>query len=328
MSLTVGLQNEMSIPSTIARAANDTGVDFDYLMKTAMRESSLKSDVKATTSSASGLFQFIEQTWLSTMQQHGDEYGYGDLAEAIETDSRGRQFVSDKAVEAEILALRNDPTAASYMAAALTKDTSAHLEAAIGRAPDQGELYMAHFMGPRGAVDLISATENDPAQNAVDMFPRAAAANKSIFYNSDGSERSVSEVYANLQSKHNGVDVDMAVASASSGSGSASTGSSGTEGGAGAGTYAAYRSGGSAGLSGIRSSYGHDYASVNSGGVSQGGISQGGISQGGVALSATVLDILASLEIPTLGGGEDADTAYQRRENERNDFAELRGYVS
>lgn len=322
MSLTVGLQNEMSIPSTIARAASDTGVDFDYLMKTAMRESSLKSDVKATTSSASGLFQFIEQTWLSTMQQHGDEYGYGDLAEVIETDSRGRQFVSDKAVEAEILALRNDPSAASYMAAALTKDTSAHLEAAIGRAPDQGELYMAHFMGPRGAVDLISATENDPAQNAVDMFPRAAAANKSIFYNSDGSERSVSEVYANLQSKHNGVDVDMAVASASSSS-SGSTGSSGTEGGARANTYDAYRSGGSVGFSGIRSSYGDDYASVNTG-----GISQGGISRGGVALSATVLDILASLEIPTLGGGEDADTAYQRRENERNDFAELRGYVS
>ncbi|MFT6510113.1 MAG: hypothetical protein ACJAVO_002340 [Parvibaculaceae bacterium] len=326
MSLTVGLQNEMSIPSTIARAASDTGVDFDYLMKTAMRESSLKSDVKATTSSASGLFQFIEQTWLSTMQQHGDEYGYGDLAEMIETDSRGRQFVSDKAVEAEILALRNDPSAASYMAAALTKDTSAHLEAAIGRAPDQGELYMAHFMGPRGAVDLISAAENDPAQNAVDMFPRAAAANKSIFYNSDGSERSVSEVYANLQSKHNGVDVDMAVASASSGS--ASTGSSSTEGGARANTYDAYRSGGSVGFSGIRSSYGDDYASVNNGGLSQGGMSQGGISRGGVALSATVLDILASLEIPTLGGSEDADTAYQRRENERNDFAELRGYVS
>ncbi|MBV1886045.1 MAG: lytic transglycosylase domain-containing protein [Parvibaculaceae bacterium] len=311
MSLTVGLQNEMSIPSTIARAANESGVDFDYLMKTAMRESSLKSDVKATTSSASGLFQFIEQTWLSTVQQHGDEYGYGDFADAIETDSRGRQFVSDKAVEAEILALRNDPTAASFMAAALTKDTSAQLESAIGREPDQGELYMAHFMGPRGAIELISATENDPAQSAVDMFPRAAAANKSIFYNADGSERSVSEVYANLQSKHNGVDVDMAVASAvSSNSDSAQVS-----------TYEAYRSGGSNSVAGSRSSYGHDFANTTAG-------SGGGVSQGGVALSSTVLDILASLEIPTLGAGDEAETAYQRREKERNDFAQLRGYVS
>ena len=315
MSLTVGLQNEISIPSTIARAASETGVDFDYLMKTAMRESSMKSDVKATTSSASGLFQFIEQTWLSTLQQHGDDYGYGEFADEIETDSRGRQFVSDKAVEAEILALRNDPVAASYMAAALTMDTSAHLESAIGRTPDQGELYMAHFMGPRGAVDLISATENNPSQNAVEMFPRAAAANKPIFYNGDGSERSVSEVYANLQSKHNGVDVDMAVASASS---SSSTDAS-------VSTYEAYRSGGSNSFTGSRSSYGHDYASVN---TNMGARPSGGLSQGGVALSSTVLDILASLEIPTLGSGDDAETAYQRREKERNDFAQLRGYVS
>jgi len=315
MSLTVGLQNEISIPSTIARAANETGVDFDYLMKTAMRESSLKSDVKATTSSASGLFQFIEQTWLSTVQQHGDDYGYGEFADAIETDGRGRQFVSDKAVEAEILALRNDPVAASFMAAALTMDTSAHLESAIGRTPDQGELYMAHFMGPRGAVELISATENNPSQNAVEMFPRAAAANKSIFYNGDGSERSVSAVYANLQSKHNGVDVDMAVASASSPSSPDASVS----------TYEAYRSGGSLSFAGARSSYGHDYASVN---TDVGPRSSGGLSQGGVALSSTVLDILASLEIPTLGSGDDAETAYQRREKERNDFAQLRGYVS
>ena len=318
MSLTVGLQNEISIPSTIARAASESGVDFDYLMKTAIRESSLKSDVKATTSSASGLFQFIEQTWLSTVQQHGDEYGYGEFAQAIETDSRGRQFVSDDALEAEILALRNDPVAASYMAAALTKDTSAQLESALGREPDQGELYMAHFMGPRGAIDLITATENNPSQSAVDLFPRAASANKSIFYNGDGSERSVSQVYANLQSKHNGVDVDMAVASVATSRSPAGQAAP-------VSTYEAYRSGGSNSFAGSRSSYGHDYASVNTGAGTR---PSGGISQGGVALSSTVLDILASLEIPTLGNGDDAETAYRRREKEHNDFSELRGYVS
>ncbi|MBV1886668.1 MAG: hypothetical protein KUG61_06265 [Parvibaculaceae bacterium] len=176
---------------------------------------------------------------------------------------------------------------------------------------------MAHFMGPRGAVELISATENNPSQNAVEMFPRAAAANKSIFYNGDGSERSVSEVYANLQSKHNGVDVDMAVASASASASSSRDAS--------VSTYEAYRSGGSPSFAGARSSYGHDYASVN---TDMGPRSSGGLSQGGVALSSTVLDILASLEIPTLGSGDDAETAYQRREKEQNDFAQLRGYVS
>ncbi|HLV85239.1 MAG TPA: transglycosylase SLT domain-containing protein [Devosia sp.] len=58
----------ISVPQSLAyvlTAAGDrNGVDFDYLLQTAMRESSLNPQAKAQTSSAVGLFQFLESTWL------------------------------------------------------------------------------------------------------------------------------------------------------------------------------------------------------------------------------------------------------------------------
>ena len=51
------------IVAALTSASRSTGADFDYLLSTAMRESSLKPQAKSKTSSASGLFQFIPGTW-------------------------------------------------------------------------------------------------------------------------------------------------------------------------------------------------------------------------------------------------------------------------
>ena len=62
----------ITVPQSLAvilNAAGDrSGVDFDYLLQTAMRESSLNPTAKAQTSSATGLFQFLESTWLQVMK--------------------------------------------------------------------------------------------------------------------------------------------------------------------------------------------------------------------------------------------------------------------
>ena len=93
----------LEVTRAVARASDETGVDFDYLMQTAMRESGLESTAKARTSSASGLFQFIDQTWLSVAKQNGEAYGLGRFAAAIETRPDGRHFVSDPAMKEAIL---------------------------------------------------------------------------------------------------------------------------------------------------------------------------------------------------------------------------------
>ena len=166
----------------IERAARETGADFDFLLQTAARESSFDAGARAPTSSAAGLFQFIEQTWLAMIHRHGETHGYGALAEAVEQGADGRFTVSDPQRRAEILDLRFDPDAASVMAGELAAENAAVLRDAVGREPTTGELYAAHFLGARGAAALINAVEADPGQRADALFPEAASANRPVFF--------------------------------------------------------------------------------------------------------------------------------------------------
>ena len=186
------------IKAVLRRASDVTGTDFDYLLRTAERESSLRPHVKAKTSSATGLFQFIDQTWLATLKNAGHQYGYGNYANAIERTPDGRHKVSDPKLRQEILALRKDPMAASLMAGAYTRDAAERLTDALGRSPIKGELYVAHFLGPGGAIKLIKAAQSTPDKAAADLFPRAARANRFAFYERNGEERTVKDLYTKL----------------------------------------------------------------------------------------------------------------------------------
>jgi hypothetical protein len=171
-------------------------VDFDFLLKTAKRESSLNPAAQARTSSAAGLFQFVEQTWLSMVKTHGAKHGYGQYSDLIERGSNGRLSVSGDA-RRKVLDLRLDATASSLMAGELASDHASYLRGRIGREPTGGELYAAHFLGPVGSAKLIAAHESTPGASAASLFPAAAGANRSIFY-AGGAAKSVAEVYANL----------------------------------------------------------------------------------------------------------------------------------
>lgn len=190
------------VVSVLRRAADETGSDFSYLLRTAMRESSLNPKAEAATSSATGLFQFIEQTWLGTVKRHGAEHGLKTYADAIEVGSNGRYKVTDPALRQEILSLRKDAETAALMAGELTNQTRAGMEAELGRGVSAGELYVAHFLGPKAATKLITAAETSPQASAASLFPQAAGANRSIFYERSGAARSVERVLAQLTSKH------------------------------------------------------------------------------------------------------------------------------
>jgi hypothetical protein len=185
------------VEAAIQRAAKATGVDFGFLMKTAGRESGLNPHARAGTSSAAGLFQFVEQTWLSTLKQHGSKYGYARYAELISRGGDGRYRVDGTEARKAVMDLRLDPHAASLMAGELASDHAAYLKGRMGRPPTAGELYAAHFLGPQGSARLIAAVENTPGASAAQMFPDAARANRAIFYR-EGRPASVAQVYANL----------------------------------------------------------------------------------------------------------------------------------
>ncbi len=187
--------------AAVQDASARTGIDFDYLVDVARVESRFNPSAQAPTSSARGLFQFTRQTWLATLQRHGAAHGLGWAAEAIDRDASGRLSIADPALRTQILALRDDPSAASSMAAALTADNRAALESRFGRVMEPVDLYLAHFLGSSGAARFLSAWEANPDQAGAAMLPEAAAANRAIFYAADGSMRSLGEIRARFAAK-------------------------------------------------------------------------------------------------------------------------------
>ena len=189
-----GMTRDSRVAGAIRMASARTGVDFSYLMHQARIESGFNPNARARTSSATGLFQFLDQTWLNTVKQHGAQHGLGWAAAAIQRGSNGRAYVADPTLRQQILDLRRQPEAASAMAAEFASDNNDYLQARIGRPVQSVDLYLAHFLGPQGAANFLRAHDANPGTAAAAVAPAAARANRAIFYNRDGSPRSLGEV--------------------------------------------------------------------------------------------------------------------------------------
>lgn len=180
----------------IARAAQATGVDFSYLLAQAKLESSLNPSARAGTSSAAGLYQFTQGTWAQVLQQHGAEIG-------LDGGAAGSTLAAlrDPAERARLMALRFDPETSARMAAELAGDNQAVLSASLGRQPSPSELYLAHFLGVDGATRFLSALSTDPTQSAAGLLPKAAGANRSVFYDANGAPRALGAVMALIEQR-------------------------------------------------------------------------------------------------------------------------------
>ncbi len=201
--------------NAIGQASAKTGVDFAYLVQQAKAESNFDADVKASTSSATGLFQFISSTWMNMVEQHGEKYG-------INTSEMSRE---------EILELRKDPEIASNMAAEFASENERFLEAHWAKGEKEigsTELYFAHFMGAGGAASFLNARDENPLQSAAVLFPKAAAANRNVFYEQGtGRAKSLDEVYHFFDKKFDVKSMDAPIQMASS---SVSSGTSSNKG--------------------------------------------------------------------------------------------------
>lgn len=194
-------RNTGAIQSAIALASAKTGVDFNYLLGQAQVESGMRTDARASTSSASGLYQFIEQSWLAVVKKHGAEHGLGWAAENIGQGANGRLTVSDPSTRRAILALRNDPATASLMAAEHAADNKTSIENSLGRTATGTDLYMAHFLGLGGARNFLKNMEANPGKIGAALFPAAARANQNIFYGAGGQPRTLAEIYDRFSAK-------------------------------------------------------------------------------------------------------------------------------
>lgn len=151
------------------------------LKKIAYIESGNNPNARAKTSSASGLFQFIDSTWRDVVNRYGKEYG-------IE--------LKDK----------NDPNAQRVMAKRMLEDASENLEAELGREPNEAELYLSHFLGLSGAKKLLKNLKGD--KNVVELFPAAAKANPSLFFKQSRA-RTPQEFYDMIKKKMDTVTIKV-----------------------------------------------------------------------------------------------------------------------
>jgi Transglycosylase SLT domain len=168
----------------IRQASAASGVDFGYLMAQAAQESGFRTDAKAQSSSATGLYQFVEGTWLDLVRRHGAKHG-----------------LSADASRADLLALREAPQLSAAMAAEYARENKAALETSLGRKAGRGELALAHFLGAGGATQFLKGLERNADAKAAELLPEAAAANRPVFYDRNGAARSIGEIWRDFSQR-------------------------------------------------------------------------------------------------------------------------------
>lgn len=183
---------------TATLVAITAGANRTYLLKIARRESAMNPWAKANRSSAAGLFQFTENTWLCMLLDAGPRLGINSGFGLIRTEN-GRCRTADDSDRVRLLAMRYDPVLSTKMASAFTSVNDDQFIETFGRRPDDDERYVMHVFGPGSGTRILLLARTTPDLIAASILPAAARANPSIFYDRRGRPRTVAEVVAQLQ---------------------------------------------------------------------------------------------------------------------------------
>lgn len=190
---------DSEVLAAIRLASKRTGVEFPFLMELAATESSFNPAARASTSTAVGLYQFKEETWLETLKKYGSRYGLGTYSKRIQfhVDDKGqrRPSIGDPDLHTAALDLRLEPRASALLAGELVRRNKRQLSSSLDRTPGRTDLYLTHFLGASGAISFLKALASDPEKIALDIFPGPASRNISIFRNKARKPRTVAEIY-------------------------------------------------------------------------------------------------------------------------------------
>jgi hypothetical protein len=198
---------DSAVLAAIRLASLRTGVEFSYLMELAAAESSFDPQARAEISTASGLYQFKDESWLDAIWAYGEDYGLGYYAAQVDyrLDDEGltHPFIEDAVVQQRLLDLRFNPRLSALLAAEHVRSSRERLVNTLDRQPDRAELYLTHFFGTSGAISFLKALSESPERIAGEVFPGPARRNRSIFQTRNRTPRTIAEVYRVLARKFN-----------------------------------------------------------------------------------------------------------------------------
>lgn len=175
----------LGVPEAVRRAIGQAtgvvGVDAGYLTAVAARESRFNPARRAQGTTAAGLYQFTEDTWLRAVKVFGAKHGLGEYARQIVVDDDGGLAMARPAARARLLQLRNDALLSALMAAELARDNKGRLERLLGRRVTPAETYLAHLLGVTQAARIIDAARSAPRTPGAQLLPAAARYNPGVF---------------------------------------------------------------------------------------------------------------------------------------------------
>jgi hypothetical protein len=208
------------VQEAIHFASVDVGVDYGYMMAMAAQESGFDPAVKAKTTSATGLYQFLSATWLEMLYRRGQDAKYAfcglkSHADKVKLtkDSKGKVKYSVTGDLDKVLETRKVALYSALMGAEFAKSNKRQLENVLTTDPKNPyvvqptDLYLAHFLGAgdakRGASRFLGERRVNGNRSAADLFPDEADANESVFFKDKDRDkpRSLNEVYQLFEKK-------------------------------------------------------------------------------------------------------------------------------
>lgn len=168
-----------SVKGSIVSAAQRVGIDPGVLAKIANFESGFNPDAapiakdsaknrvrqydgRMAISSAHGLGQFTDDTWLGTLRKHGEKYGI----------SNAGALTKDQAAK-----LRGDKDLQAAMLAEFTKE-NIEKGRAIGGKDDDANVYALHNLGSGDGPKLLSAVKSNPSMSVRDALMQGVKSDK------------------------------------------------------------------------------------------------------------------------------------------------------
>ena len=179
-------------------AQKEAQADPSLLLAIAYKESSFDPKARNRLSSARGLLQFTETTWLEMVRDFGPQHGLSVYAAALNTDRDGRITSHSPQMWAAILRLRDKPRLSAIMAAERIRWKGRTLAAQLGRDLSAADLYVLYLLGPDGAYRFLAALELNPTASSVGIIGASARPNAGLFIHA-GHAQTVIQAYADIQ---------------------------------------------------------------------------------------------------------------------------------
>jgi hypothetical protein len=192
-----GTTVDRTVLAALTTAAARTRTEPALLAAMAARESRFDPLARNDQSSARGLMQFTEATWLEAVRDHGAAHGLAGEAALLRTDPQtGAISAPNPRVRERILDLRFNPRLSAALAGERTAAARQMLERDFGRRPGTADLYAAHLLGPTGARRFLRALAESPDSPATEAVSEdALRRNRNVFVARDGRPFSLAEVH-------------------------------------------------------------------------------------------------------------------------------------